>query len=89
VSGLHSDDNRVLPRRHAYPDANSHSNGNSNRNRHGYGYSDCNHHSNCHCYAAVYPDTKAHSSAKTAAYPSATSGLKPVDYQLYERPDEN
>jgi hypothetical protein len=72
-----------VPRRHAYPDANS------NGNSHGNGNPDCNHHANSHCDAASYADTKAHSGAKTAPYHCAASSLKPLDYQLYQHSNEN
>ena len=81
MSGLYSDYKRVVRRRHAYPDANSHA--------YAYRYTNANTKPDSDCYGATYPDAKANSGAKTAPYPSATSGLKPLDYQLYERSNEN
>jgi hypothetical protein len=72
-----------VPRGHAYP------HGNCNSNSNGNGDTDSHGHCHCHCHAATYPDTKVHSSAKTAPHPSAASGLKPLHYQLYQRSNEN
>jgi len=57
VSGLHSDYYRVVPRRHAYPDADGQSNG------YGYGYSDAE----TYAYTKVSADTEtaSHSGAET------------------------
>jgi hypothetical protein len=75
VSGLHVDYNRVVQRRHAYPnadpDGNSQSNGYRDRNTHRYGYSDAE----TYAYTTVSADTEA------SPYP----GAAPVGLVGFER----
>jgi hypothetical protein len=62
VSGLHCDYNRFVPRRHAYPDANSHRHSVSYADPHGHGYFD----SQIYAYTTFNADTEAasHSGAE-------------------------
>jgi len=59
-----------VPSRHAYP------HGDGDSHVYAYCYANANTKPYSYCYGATYPDTKAHSGAKAAPYPSATSVLK-------------
>ena len=66
MSGIHSEYNRVVCWRHAYPHANSQSNGygdcNRYANRHGYGYSDAE--TYAHTTFNADPEAAPHSGAE-------------------------